>query len=109
MRVNDRSLGSIAILLCTMQGQRYLHEQLDSIVQQTYTNWTIWVSDDGSADDTQAILAQYQTKLDQHGFRFTVVQLKALLPTFYHSPAKRASRQTTMPSLIKTTFGSRTS
>jgi len=63
MRVNDRSLGSIAILLCTMQGQRYLHEQLDSIVQQTYTNWTIWVSDDGSADDTQAILAQYQTKL----------------------------------------------
>lgn len=63
MRLNDRSSNSIAILLCTMQGQRYLHEQLDSIVQQTYTNWTIWVSDDGSADDTRAILTQYQTKL----------------------------------------------
>lgn len=63
MRMSDRSSDSIAILLCTMQGQRYLREQLDSIVHQTHTNWAIWVSDDGSADDTHAILKEYQVKL----------------------------------------------
>lgn len=46
-----------------MQGQHYLREQLDSIVGQTRTNWYIWVSDDGSSDDTHAILSEYQQRL----------------------------------------------
>jgi len=50
----------VAILLCTMQGQGYLRDQLDSIIAQTHRNWTLWVSDDGSKDDTHAILSQYQ-------------------------------------------------
>lgn len=54
---------SVAILLCTMQGQHYLREQLDSIVRQTHTNWSIWASDDGSDDDTHAILGEYQARL----------------------------------------------
>ena len=54
---------SIAILLCTMQGQTYLSEQLDSILEQTYQNWMIWASDDGSIDGTNSILTSYQTRL----------------------------------------------
>jgi len=63
VRLADRSSNSIAILLCTMQGQRFLREQLDSIVRQTHRNWTIWVSDDGSNDDTHTILSEYRTNL----------------------------------------------
>ena len=48
-----------------MQGQRYLREQLDSIVCQTHQNWTIWISDDGSSDDTHAILNEYRAKLGE--------------------------------------------
>lgn len=48
-----------------MQGQRYLREQLDSIVRQTHRNWTIWVSDDGSNDDTHTILSEYQARLGE--------------------------------------------
>jgi len=55
----------IAILLCTMQGQRYLREQLDSIINQTHATWSIWVSDDGSDDDTHTILAEYQARLGE--------------------------------------------
>ena len=44
-----------------MHGQRFLAEQLDSIAAQTYTDWRLWVSDDGSADGTLAILEQYRT------------------------------------------------
>lgn len=50
---------SVAILLCTMQGQPHLREQLDSIVSQTHPNWSLWVSDDGSTDSTHDILAEY--------------------------------------------------
>ncbi len=51
----------VAILLCTMQGQHFLAEQLNSVATQTYPNWEIWASDDGSDDDTHAILETYQS------------------------------------------------
>jgi glycosyltransferase involved in cell wall biosynthesis len=51
---------NIAILLCTMQGEAYLSEQIDSIVNQDHKSWAIWVSDDGSTDATLTILDRYQ-------------------------------------------------
>lgn len=54
---------NVAILLCTMQGQHYLCEQLDSILSQSHASWSIWASDDGSDDGTHAILDKYQSKL----------------------------------------------
>lgn len=59
---------TVAILLCTMQGQHFLSEQLESIFWQTYTSWTLWVSDDGSSDGTHAILANYQSKWGENRF-----------------------------------------
>lgn len=52
----------VAILLCTYHGQHYLAEQLNSFAAQTHTNWEVWASDDGSLDDTQAILEDYRQK-----------------------------------------------
>src|SRR5476651_1484841 len=56
------ALPKVAILLCTYQGQRYLAEQLASFEIQYHSNWSVWASDDGSKDDTRAILAAYQEK-----------------------------------------------
>lgn len=50
----------VAILMCTMQGQRFLAEQLNSIATQSHPRWAIWASDDGSADYTHEILEYYQ-------------------------------------------------
>lgn len=50
----------VAILLCTCQGQRYLAEQLDSIAAQSYPDWVLHVSDDGSMDGTKVILEKYR-------------------------------------------------
>lgn len=50
----------VAVLMCTMQGQRFLAEQLNSIATQTHRNWEIWASDDGSDDHTHSILEYYQ-------------------------------------------------
>lgn len=53
---------TVAILLCTYNGQRYLRDQLDSVAAQTYPHWVMWASDDGSQDDTLSILAEYRAK-----------------------------------------------
>lgn len=58
----------VAILLCSMQGQAYLREQLDSIAGQTHPNWSLWVSDDGSTDGTHDILAEYAQHLGTDKF-----------------------------------------
>lgn len=52
----------VAILLCTYHGQHYLAEQLDSFQAQSHSNWEVWASDDGSEDDTHAILEAYRQK-----------------------------------------------
>lgn len=52
----------VCILLGTFDGQRHLAEQLDSFAAQTHTDWAVWASDDGSTDDTLAILARYQAQ-----------------------------------------------
>lgn len=55
----------IHILLSTYNGERYLKEQLDSIIAQTYTDWRLFVRDDGSTDDTLRIVEQYAEKDDR--------------------------------------------
>ena len=53
----------IAILLTTYNGARFLDEQIQSIVGQTHAHWTIYASDDGSSDETLAILLRHQKAL----------------------------------------------
>ncbi len=62
----------IAVLLCTKQGEHFLHEQIGSILAQSLPSASIWVSDDGSSDDTPFILGTYQARLGKS--RFAVVQ-----------------------------------
>lgn len=50
----------VSIVLCTYNGAKYLREQLDSIVHQTYPLHEVLVQDDGSTDDTAAIVAEYE-------------------------------------------------
>lgn len=50
----------VAILLTTYNGAKYLEEQLQSIIRQTHTCWTLYVSDDGSTDDTLQIIESYR-------------------------------------------------
>ena len=49
----------ISIALCTYNGARYLREQLDSLLTQTYRHIEIVAVDDASTDESAAILAEY--------------------------------------------------
>jgi glycosyltransferase involved in cell wall biosynthesis len=55
----------ISIIICTYNGERFLKEQIQSIVEQTYPNLEIIISDDASTDKTKAILSEYK-KIFKH-------------------------------------------
>lgn len=50
---------SIAILMSTYNGEKYLSEQLDSILSQKLQDFTLFIRDDGSSDHTMTILRKY--------------------------------------------------
>lgn len=52
----------ITVLLSSYNGEKYIEEQLNSIVAQTYDKISILVRDDGSTDGTVQILKKYAEK-----------------------------------------------
>jgi len=50
----------VAILLCTLQGEKYIEDQINSFLNQSYKNWTLYVSDDHSTDKTKEIVEKFQ-------------------------------------------------
>ncbi|MBR2291037.1 MAG: glycosyltransferase family 2 protein [Prevotella sp.] len=49
----------VAILMATYNGEPYLSQQLDSLLSQTYQQWTLYIHDDGSTDKTMEICHTY--------------------------------------------------
>ena len=49
----------ISVVMCTFNGARYLHQQMDSILRQTYPVEEVIVQDDGSSDETFSLLEHY--------------------------------------------------
>lgn len=52
----------VAIIMSTYNGEKYICEQLDSLINQTYKNIDIYIRDDGSNDNTISILDEYKKK-----------------------------------------------
>ena len=52
----------IEILMATYNGETYIREQIDSIINQTYKNWVLLVRDDNSKDNTVSIIEEYEQK-----------------------------------------------
>ena len=55
----------IDILLATYNGEEYIKEQIDSILNQTYSNFRLLISDDNSTDKTLEIIRDYEKKDDR--------------------------------------------
>lgn len=53
---------TVSVIMCTYNGEKYLREQIDSILAQTYPIHEIIVCDDCSTDNTMAILQEYATR-----------------------------------------------
>jgi len=52
----------VSVVVCTYNGERFLAEQLQSILDQTHPPDDIIVSDDGSSDSTLEIVAEFSSR-----------------------------------------------
>lgn len=55
-------MSTVDIAMATYNGELYLAQQIDSIIAQTVTDWRLFVRDDGSSDNTVAILREYAAR-----------------------------------------------
>lgn len=61
----DNGNKTIAILMATYNGERFIGEQIDSLLSQTYTCWHLYVHDDGSNDATRTIVKDYASSFPE--------------------------------------------
>lgn len=52
----------VHVLLSAYNGEKYIREQIDSILSQTWENVFLYVRDDGSTDGTLAVLREYESE-----------------------------------------------
>lgn len=52
----------VIICMSTYNGEKYIEQQIESLLNQTYKNIDIYVRDDGSKDNTIKILKNYQNE-----------------------------------------------
>ena len=53
---------NVSVLLATYNGEKYLSEQLNSLLAQTYQDFNLIIHDDGSTDGTLEIIEEYRKK-----------------------------------------------
>lgn len=49
----------VCILLASYNGDKFIKQQIESIVNQTFTNWKLIIRDDGSTDSTISIINSF--------------------------------------------------
>lgn len=48
--------------MATYNGEKYIHQQIESIINQTFTDWNLYIHDDSSTDKTVEIVKQFSDK-----------------------------------------------
>jgi glycosyltransferase involved in cell wall biosynthesis len=56
----QEGMKKVSVVLCTYNGKKFLREQLDSLVAQTYPIYELIVQDDASTDDTAHLVEEYR-------------------------------------------------
>ena len=49
----------VRIMMATYNGEKFIQQQIDSIISQTYKKWNLIIQDDGSKDGTWRIIEEY--------------------------------------------------
>ena len=49
----------ISVIMPAYNVEEYIEKSIDSVLQQTYTNWELIIINDGSMDNTKKIVENY--------------------------------------------------
>lgn len=64
------------ILLATYNGEKFIQEQMLSILNQDYSDYEIYISDDGSTDKTKKIIKEIISR-NEYGIKITLTENKS--------------------------------
>lgn len=56
---------AISVIMSVLNGEQYLYKGVESIINQTFTDWEFIICDDGSTDRTYEMLLEYANKDDR--------------------------------------------
>lgn len=80
------------IIMPTYNDAESIKETLESVINQTYKNWELLISDDGSTDNTKEVVNEFiknhQEKRIQYYYQHNQDQLNAVLNVFSHITGK---------------------
>lgn len=60
----------VAVLMAVYNGDRYLKAQIQSLLDQSWSDWKLYIRDDGSNDDTRAIALEFSKQFPDRIFVF---------------------------------------
>lgn len=66
----------VSIVLPIYNGEKYMRESIESVINQTYTNWELIIIDDCSTDSTPDIAKEYAAKDERIQYYRNEVNLK---------------------------------
>ena len=58
--MKKESLPAVSVMMCAYNAEQYLREAIDSVLQQTFTDFEFVIVDDGSTDNTFKIIQDYK-------------------------------------------------
>lgn len=73
---------TVAILLATYNGEAYLRDQLESISRQSFLDWGLYCSDDGSSDRTKNLIDEFSAAHPEKIVRFFYGPCKGFAQNF---------------------------
>lgn len=80
---------SVQVLLSSYNGEKYIAEQIDSLLAQTHPSVDIFIRDDGSSDNTKSILKTYL----RHGnIKVLWGSNKGVIPSFFELLSKASDQ-----------------
>ena len=87
MTMTDNPL--ISIIMNCYNGEKYLQEALDSVINQTYKNWEIIFWDNQSTDNSSFILKSYK----DHRIKYFYSIVKGMRLPVQHPPSKLEKKE----------------
>lgn len=58
----EEVMSTIDIAMATYNGEQFISDQINSIIEQTHQDWVLYISDDGSTDQTIDIINNFSSK-----------------------------------------------
>lgn len=71
----------VQVLMSTYNGEKYVSQQIDSLLEQEYPNLDILIRDDGSKDNTVSIIKEYSEK--HPNIKLIIDKNKGVISSFF--------------------------